>query len=253
MYKLIVSNLKKAHAKLVVLDEVSFSVDAGNVIAILGRSGAGKSTLLRCINQLEVPDQGTIEVNDIKLQFPNKGTHREYHAKVRQIRTKVGMVFQQFNLWPHMTVLENVIEAPIQVLKCDREQVISQARELLKRIDMEDKVNQYPKYLSGGQQQRVAIARALMMKPEIMLFDEPTSALDPEMSREVLMIMRSLVDEGMTILMATHEINFAREVASHVMFLEHGKVVEFAESKKSFKQPKTKMLHNFIFAEDKVL
>ena len=209
-----------------VLDGVSLCARDHDVVAIIGGSGAGKSTLLRCINLLEVPDSGEIRIKGELIQMRERGGRTEPadRKQVERIRRRAAMVFQQFNLWAHMTVLQNVVEAPIHVLKRDRKSAEAEAEHLLAKVGVAEKRDSYPAELSGGQQQRVAIARALAMGPEMMLFDEPTSALDPELVGEVLKVIRDLAAEGRTMLLVTHEMNFAREVANRVVFLEQGRV-----------------------------
>src|SRR3990167_9755469 len=248
MHKLIVDNLYKSYHDHGILKGVSFTAKKGDVIAIMGSSGSGKSTLLRCINLLTIPDDGMIQIDKQIMRFhPDHKTYLS-NQEIAQLRREVGMVFQQFNLWAHMTVLENLIEAPIHVLKQDKKATIEEAKILLRKVGLESKINRYPSQLSGGQQQRAAIARALMMKPEIMLFDEPTSALDPEMVGEVLMVMQQLATEGMTMLIATHELGFARRVANQSVFLEQGKIIEHGETLTMFTQPKTERFRRFLKA-----
>lgn len=239
MNKISIKSLSKKFGNNVVLDDVSISTAKGSVLALLGTSGSGKSTLLKCINLLEKPDSGTIEIDGMNLDYSQP-------KMTTKLRKQIGMVFQQFNLWPHLTVLQNLILAPIAVLKKKKAAVILQAERLLAKIGMLDKAYAYPLQLSGGQQQRVAIARALMMNPEIMLFDEPTSALDPELKNEVLKVMQTLASEGMTMLIATHEIGFAKEVASHALFLEQGQVGESGTVKEMLNNPKTERLQQFL-------
>jgi len=242
MNKISIKSLSKKFNHYVVLDNVSISAVRGSVLALLGSSGSGKSTLLKCINLLEKPDSGAIEIDGVVLDYS-----KSVAAKTAiQLRKQVGMVFQQFNLWPHLTVLQNLILAPTCVLKKKKAEIVSQAEMLLAKIGMLDKAYEYPLQLSGGQQQRVAIARALMMNPEIMLFDEPTSALDPELKNEVLKVMQNLASEGMTMLIATHEIGFAKEVASHAIFLEQGQVGESGAAKDMLNNPKTERLQQFL-------
>lgn len=248
MPKLIVENLYKSYQQHAILKGVSFSANKGDVIAIMGSSGSGKSTLLRCINLLAIPDDGMIQIDEQIMRFdPNNKTHLS-HQEIAQLRREVGMVFQQFNLWAHMTVLENLIEAPIHVLKQDKQATIAEAEALLKKVGLEKKLDRYPSQLSGGQQQRAAIARALMMKPEIMLFDEPTSALDPEMVGEVLNVMQQLALEGMTMLVASHELGFAKRVANQALFLDDGKIIERGDTQSMFSQPKTERFSRFLEA-----
>lgn len=247
---LAVKNIHKSFGKNQVLQGISFTAQKGNVIALLGSSGSGKSTLLRCLNLLDIPNCGELQLAGQHLKFSSRlrnKPHLPKTAQVNKLRQHVGMVFQQFNLWTHMTILQNLIEAPIHVLKMPRAKAVAEAETLLEKVGIADKQQAYPSQLSGGQQQRAAIARALMMQPDIMLFDEPTSALDPEMVSEVLQVMQQLAQQnGMTMLVATHEIGFAREVASHVMFLEKGKILEFGEAKELFAQQKTDRFKQFL-------
>lgn len=247
---LTISDLHKSFGQNHVLQGIHFAADRGNVIALLGSSGSGKSTLLRCINLLETANNGNMQLAEYQLHFSSDLRGRPIPPnsnKITQIRQHVGMVFQQFNLWAHMTILQNLIEAPIHVLKKSKAEAIAAAEDLLNKVGIINKKDCYPSQLSGGQQQRAAIARALMMKPAIMLFDEPTSALDPEMVGEVLKVMQELAQQGgMTMLVATHEIGFAREVASHVMFLEKGKLLEFGPAKELFAHPKTERFQQFL-------
>jgi len=247
MNKLLIQDLHKSFQDHAVLQGVSFTANKGDVVALMGSSGSGKSTLLRCINLLTVPDSGTIQIDQQIMHF-HDGKTQLSHKDIAQLRKKVGMVFQQFNLWAHMTVLENLIEAPIHVLKQNKTDTINEAKKLLEKVGLIDKLNRYPAQLSGGQQQRAAIARSLMMKPEIMLFDEPTSALDPEMVGEVLMVMQQLANEGMTMLVATHELGFAKRVANQSIFLDAGKIVECGETKEMFREPKTARFRKFLEA-----
>ncbi len=235
-----ISNLTKKFTNKVVLDNVQLNVNGGEVIAIIGPSGSGKSTLLRCINFIEQPDSGIIEVNGKKITNKN----------ISIIRKNIGMVFQSFNLFPHMTVIENITYAPIKVLKKSKEQAEKKAVQLIKKIQLSGLEERYPAKLSGGQKQRVAIARALAMDPEILLFDEPTSSLDPEMVQEVLDVIKSLAHTGITMLIVTHEMGFAKEVADRVIFFDHGKIIEDDNPKKFFKNPQSKRAQTFL---DKVL
>lgn len=221
-------NIHKQFNQLEVLKGISLTVEKGEVIAIIGPSGSGKSTFLRCLNRLETIDRGTIEIESDVLVADNGQGKVIYAAedKARQICRRMGMVFQQFNLFPHLTVLENIIEAPITVKGSKREDIVPQAEELLRKVGLAEKRDGYPSRLSGGQKQRVAIARALAMEPDIMLFDEPTSALDPELTGEVLKAMRELAEEHMTMIVVTHEMAFAREVANRVIFMDNGEIVE---------------------------
>ncbi|WP_037464525.1 amino acid ABC transporter ATP-binding protein [Shimazuella kribbensis] len=231
-------NVHKSYGDLEVLKGIDLQVYPGEVISLIGSSGSGKSTLLRCLNHLEKISKGTIIIDGIHLD--------ESSRHINQIRREVGMVFQQFNLFPHMTVLQNVMEAPIRVLKRDRSDVKKQALTLLKKVGLQDKAEVYPKKLSGGQQQRVAIARALAMNPKIMLFDEPTSALDPELVNEVLLVMKELVAEGMTMLVVTHEMSFARDASDRVIYMSNGIIEETGSPDEIFHHPKSQKLKNFL-------
>ena len=225
----IVSDLHKSYGDLDVLKGVSLTANQGDVISIIGASGSGKSTLLRCINLLELPSAGTLQVGPEQIRFkaPRKGVMEPADDKqVRRVRTNLGMVFQSFNLWPHMTVLQNVTEAPVHVLGLSKAEARERAERMLERVGMWDKRDQHPAYLSGGQQQRTAIARALTIEPDTMLFDEPTSALDPELVGEVLKVIRGIAEEGRTMILVTHEMKFARDVSSHTVFLHQGRVEE---------------------------
>ncbi len=243
-----VNNLRKSFGALEVLKGVSLQANQGDVISILGASGSGKSTMLRCINMLEVPSSGEIRIGGetIGLKKSRTGIVPADQRQVDCIRSRVAMVFQSFNLWSHMTVLENVIEAPVHVQKRPRAECIAEAEELLAKVGIVDKRNAYPSHLSGGQQQRVAIARALAMHPKVMLFDEPTSALDPELVGEVLRVMRSLAEEGRTMLVVTHEMGFARDVSNRVVFLHTGVVEEDGAPQDVFGAPKSERFKQFI-------
>src|SRR5580692_9162301 len=226
---LTVDTMHKSFGQLEVLRGVSLTANDGDVISILGSSGSGKSTFLRCINLLETPDEGMVTVAGETIAMRRRRDGRAEPADRRQvdrIRSELGMVFQSFNLWSHLTVLENLIEAPVHVQKRPRAECIEEARALLAKVGMSERENYYPAHLSGGQQQRAAIARALAMRPKVMLFDEPTSALDPELVGEVLRVMRALAEEGMTMIVVTHEIGFAREVADSVVFMDAGLILE---------------------------
>ncbi len=218
-----VSNIDKHYGDTQVLHDVSFSCDAGDTLVLLGPSGAGKSSLLRVLNLLETATNGEMTVAGCQFNF-NDAVAEKASATLRK---KVGMVFQQYNLWPHMTVLQNLIEAPIKVAKIGKEQAKQQALEILTMLQLADKADNWPLQLSGGQQQRVAIARALMMKPDVLLFDEPTAALDPEITNQVVNIIKTLCQTGITQVIVTHEVDFAKKVASHVLYLEQGKIVEY--------------------------
>ncbi len=246
--KLLVQNLYKSFGEHPVLQGVSFQARPGDVIVLMGSSGSGKSTLLRCINLLTTPDKGMIQIDQQVMSFDLNQKHPLTQQEITHLRKKVGMVFQQFNLWAHMTVLENLIEAPMTVLKVAKKEAIEQAKELLQKVGLSHKQDRFPGQLSGGQQQRAAIARALMMKPDMMLFDEPTSALDPEMVGEVLNVMRSLANEGMTMIVASHEMGFARQVASKAIFLDQGVIIEEGEAKAMFQEPKTARFQQFLKA-----
>lgn len=246
---LIVENIHKSFGDIKVLKGVSLTAHQGDVIALIGSSGSGKSTFLRCINMLEIPDQGQITVDGelIKMQYNKKKVYEPSdRLQVDRIRTKLSMVFQNFNLWAHLTILENVIEAPVHVLKKPKDTAISEAKELLDKVGIIDKASYYPNQLSGGQQQRAAIARALAMNPKVMLLDEPTSALDPELVGEVLRVLQRLAQEGRTMIIVTHEMKFARDVASHVVFLDKGKIEEEGSPKKIFSSPQSERCRQFL-------
>ena len=232
-----IKNLHKSFGHVEVLKGVDVSIEEKEVVVIIGPSGSGKSTLLRCMNYLEEPTSGDITVDNMKL---------DKHADINKIRENIGMVFQRFNLFPHMTVLENIVLAPTKVLKISRDEAISTAMDLLQRVGLKEKANSYPSQLSGGQQQRVAIARALAMKPKVMLFDEPTSALDPEMVPEVLDVMKSLANQGMTMVVVTHEMGFAREVGDRVLFVDEGRIIEEGTPKEIFENPKQERTKLFL-------
>ncbi|MBI5116299.1 amino acid ABC transporter ATP-binding protein [Candidatus Poribacteria bacterium] len=227
---------------------IDLDIKRGEVVVVIGPSGSGKSTFLRCVNALEYFQRGEVIVSGVEMHSINrKHPTRAEREAIRQIRLKVGMVFQQFNLFPHMTALENIIEAPVQVLRTEKDIAVADARSLLRRINLENKADSYPDQLSGGEQQRVAIARALAMKPEAMLFDEPTSSLDPEMVGEVLSVIRDLVNnDGMTTLVATHEMGFAREIADKVAVFDKGDVVETGSPEEIFTNPKTERTRAFL-------
>lgn len=231
-----ISNLDKYFGRLHVLKDINIEVSERQVVCLIGRSGSGKSTLLRCINFLEEPSHGTVEVDGIKVESGEKG--KQHRRLVHEVRLKTGMVFQEFNLFPHMTVLENVIEGPVTVKGMDRKLAIELAEENLDRVGMLFKKDEYPNRLSGGQKQRVAIARALTMEPRVMLFDEPTSALDPELIGEVLNVMKKVAAEGMTMIVVTHEMGFAREVADRVVVMADGELIEDGKPEDIFSQPK---------------
>ena len=232
-----IKNLKKSFDDLQVLKGIDLNISEREVVVIIGPSGSGKSTLLRCINFLEIPTEGTIEVDGIKM---------DSDENVNKVREEVGMVFQKFNLFPHMTVLDNITLAPMKVRKISREKAEITAQELLERVGLGDKSFSYPNQLSGGQQQRVAIARALAMNPKVMLFDEPTSALDPEMVGEVLDVMKKLAESGMTMVIVTHEMGFAREVGTRLLFVDGGFIVEQGKPKEIFENPKEERTKLFL-------
>ncbi|MFC3532889.1 ABC transporter ATP-binding protein [Vogesella facilis] len=250
MYKLTVDELHKKYGQHEVLKGVSLQARAGDVISIIGSSGSGKSTFLRCINFLEQPCAGSITLNGeaIRTEQDKQGALRVSEPKqLQQMRTKLAMVFQHFNLWSHMTVLENIIEAPMHVLGVSRDEAVARARKYLAKVGLPESVEgKYPTHMSGGQQQRVAIARALAMEPEVMLFDEPTSALDPELVGEVLKVMQTLAEEGRTMLVVTHEMGFAREVSNHVIFLHQGTIEEQGDPKQVLVSPKSERLAQFL-------
>ncbi|MFB6466451.1 amino acid ABC transporter ATP-binding protein [Cytobacillus sp. Hz8] len=238
------NKLSKSFHQLEVLKGINLQVNDGEVVAILGPSGSGKSTLLRCLNGLEELTEGNFELNGIVIDA--KQSKRERINEYRKIRLQTGMVFQQFNLYPHKTVLQNVIEALMIVKKWDKEKSIQKGEALLSRVGLFDKRNEYPSRLSGGQQQRVAIARTLALEPNIILFDEPTSALDPELVDEVLNVMRELANEGMTMVIVTHEMQFAREVADRIIFMADGIIVEEGKPEEFFANPKTERAKKFL-------
>ena len=245
--KIKATNIWKKFNNLEVLKGIDLEVNEGEVVAVIGPSGGGKSTLLRCLNKLETIDKGSITIDGEELcRETSGGTEYVKNNDVRRIACKMGMVFQQFNLFPHMSVLENLIEAPVNVQKRDKAEVIKEAEVLLAKVGLSEKRDVYPRKLSGGQQQRVAIARALAMKPAIMLFDEPTSSLDPELTGEVLRTMRELADEKMTMVVVTHEMGFAREVATKVVFMADGHVQEQGSPEEIFVNPKNERLKSFL-------
>ncbi|ADG20048.1 ABC transporter ATP-binding protein [Paraburkholderia atlantica] len=250
MYKLTVDDLHKKFGDNEVLKGVSLKAKAGDVISLIGSSGSGKSTFLRCINFLESPCSGRITLNgeEINTSRDRNGSLRVTHPKQLQtMRTRLAMVFQHFNLWAHMTVLENIIEAPISVLGLSRAEAEERARKYLTKVGLPASTEKkYPSHLSGGQQQRVAIARALAMEPEVMLFDEPTSALDPELVGEVLRVMQALAEEGRTMIVVTHEMGFARNVSNHVVFLHLGKIEEQGHPHQVLTNPRSERLQQFL-------
>jgi octopine/nopaline transport system ATP-binding protein len=246
------TGIVKRFGPLEVLRGVDLAAGTGEVVAIIGSSGSGKSTLLRCANLLEVPEAGDITVGGETLRLAARRDGKRYpadRAQVDRIRASLGMVFQQFNLWAHMTILQNVIEAPIYVQKRPRAECVAEAEALLEKVGIVDKRDHYPAHLSGGQQQRAAIARALAMRPSVMLFDEPTSSLDPELVGEVLRVIRALAEEGRTMLLVTHELGFAREVASRAVFLHRGTIEEDGPPAQVFGAPKSERCRQFIASQ----
>ena len=237
-----VAGLRKTFGELVALEGVSLEIERGTTTVLLGPSGSGKSTLLRCLNLLEQPDAGTLDLGDGPIDVGGRLPART----VRQIRSRSTMVFQQFNLFPHLTALGNVTLAPIENLGLDRAEAETRGRELLGKVGLADKAEAYPDRLSGGQQQRVAIARALAMDPELMLFDEPTSALDPELVSEVLTVLKDLAAEGMTMVVVTHEMGFAREVADQVVFMDEGRILESGTAEQVIDHPESERLKGFL-------
>ena len=242
-------NLHKRFGALEVLRGITLEAQEGEVVSILGSSGSGKSTLLRCINMLEIPDEGEVWAVGEQVKFgpARRGKPRSVDtAQIDRLRSRIGMVFQSFNLWSHMTILENIIEAPVHVQKRPRPECIDEAHALLEKVGIADKATQYPAHLSGGQQQRAAIARSLAMRPNLMLFDEPTSALDPERVGEVLRVMRSLAEEGRTMLVVTHEMSFARDVSSRVIFLHQGAIEADGRPEDLFTRRDSARLQQFL-------
>ena len=240
-----VAGVSKRFGDIEVLSDVSFQVDKGETICVLGPSGSGKSTLLRCINWLERPDAGQIYLNGERVGINNAGIVMG-DRELSKIRTHIGMVFQHFALWPHLTVLQNLMEAPVQVQRRPKAEVRDEALALLAKVGLGDKRDAFPAKLSGGQKQRVGIARALAMRPDLLLFDEPTSALDPELVGEVLVVMRDLAREGMTMVIVTHEMAFARDAATRVLLLDRGRVVETGSPDKFFSSPDTERARQFL-------
>ena len=232
-----IENLRKSFGDVEVLKGIDLTIKEKEVVVIIGPSGSGKSTLLRCMNYLEEPTSGKVSVDGIVL---------DGEANINKVREEVGMVFQRFNLFPHMTVLDNIMLAPIKVRHITKAEAEDTARKLLARVGLADKADAYPSQLSGGQQQRVAIARALAMKPKVMLFDEPTSALDPEMVGEVLDVMRKLAEEGMTMVIVTHEMGFAREVGDRLLFVDDGRIIEQGDPKEVFEYPQEERTRLFL-------
>lgn len=242
-----IDNLSKSFDGIEVLRDISLTVNKGEVVSVLGSSGSGKSTLLRCINWLEEPDRGSIHIAGQRIGVDAQGK-RMNNRDLAAIRAKTGMVFQSFNLWPHLNVLQNVMEAPMQVKKMRKDEARAIAQTLLEKVGMEQKAEAFPYTLSGGQKQRVAIARALAMSPEVILFDEPTSALDPELGLEVLSVMRELASEGMTMIVVTHEIAFAAEVADRVVVMADGAIIEQGEPEQVIRNPSSPRTQKFFRA-----
>jgi len=238
--------IRKRFGPLEVIKGIDIDVKAGEVVSVIGASGSGKSTFLRSINAIEMADTGLMEFENFRFDFAPGSAKHPTRRQLQDLRSRIGMVFQSYNLWPHMTVLQNVIHAPIKVQARSRAEAIETADALLNRIGLYEKRDSYPSRLSGGQQQRVAIARALAMEPELMLLDEPTSALDPELVHEVLTLMASLAAEGMTMLLVTHEISFARDVSSRVLFFENGVIAEDGPPKDVLQNPQSPRLRQFL-------
>lgn len=245
---LVAKDIRKFYGQNEVLKGISLSAKEHQVISLIGASGSGKSTFLRCLNLLEIPQYGQIWLEDTALPLSKEGEARHINDPklVRQMRARLGMVFQNFNLWPHMTAIENVTEGPIQVLGMSRKEALERADQLLARVGLSDRADYYPAQLSGGQQQRVAIARTLAMEPKILLFDEPTSALDPELVGEVLKVMQELAKEGRTMLVVTHEMGFAREVSDEIIFLHQGQIGEQGAPEEIFLRPQTEACQKFV-------
>lgn len=236
--------IKKKFGDKEVLKDINIDINKGEVACLIGKSGSGKTTLLRCLNLLEIPNEGFMKINDATIQFND--SHKNSKSEIKAIREHSGMVFQSFNLFPHKTVMENVIEAPVTVKKANKKDAINKAKTVLKKVGLQDFKTNYPSSLSGGQQQRAAIARALMMEPDIILFDEPTSALDPTLVREVLNVIKSLSNENQTMVIVTHEMNFAYEVADKIYFLNNGQVEESGTPDEIFRNPKSESLKEFL-------
>jgi len=241
-------HLRKTFGDIVAVDDVSLSVQRGEVVCLIGRSGSGKSTVLRCLNHLDPPDAGWVAVDGEVIGYRERGgaLHQVSERTLASQRRQIGMVFQQFNLFPYLTATENVIEAPVGVLKHKRSEEVEVAHDLLRRVGLEHRIDAYPGQMSGGEQQRVAIARALAMKPKVMLFDEPTSALDPELVREVLEVMQALAEDGMTMIVVTHEMRFAREVGSRVIYMDAGRIVEEGTAEVLLTQPSQERTQRFL-------
>jgi len=242
-----VKSLSKSFGELKVLKEISFNVEQGQVLSVIGPSGSGKSTLLRCVNQLERADGGEINVCGVNMMHTENGKAVYAPKKtLREIRLKIGLVFQNFNLFPHKSVMENIIEAPVHVLKKSKEQAKEEAAELIRKMGLMTKENNYPCELSGGQQQRVSIARALALKPDVLFFDEPTSALDPELTGEILLVIKELAKEKMTMVIVTHEMEFAKDVSNHVIFMDGGYIVEEGDPAELFGNTQNERTKQFL-------
>lgn len=238
-----VENLKKKFGDQVVLESINFSVNKGEVVCLVGASGSGKTTLLRCLNLLEKPSEGTLKIGNKKVEFGKQKLTKE---DIKEIRQYSGMVFQSFNLFPHKTLMDNIIEAPITVQKRNKKEVLVEANEILEKVGLIEHKDKYPDALSGGQQQRAAIARSLMMHPEVLLFDEPTSALDPQLVREVLKVIEELAKEGQTMVIVTHEMNFARRIANRALFMDAGYILEEGPAEKVLINPKEERTREFL-------
>lgn len=243
-----VTNLSKSFGELGVLKDISFEVQQGEVVSIIGPSGSGKSTLLRCINQFEKANDGRISICGLDMLVKDKNGRTVYAPKkvLQEIRLKIGLVFQSFNLFPHMTVLQNIIEAPVHVLKQDKNQATEKAMELLAKMGLSDKAKEYPCNLSGGQQQRVSIARALALNPDVLFFDEPTSALDPELTGEILKVIKELAAEKMTMVIVTHEMQFAKEISDRVIFMDGGYIIENGTPEEVFENSENERTKQFL-------
>jgi cystine transport system ATP-binding protein len=241
-----VEKLIKSYNSNRVLHGIDHTQERGEAVVLIGPSGCGKSTFLRCLNQLEIADSGRITIGDVTIESGHEPRTSEEREQQRQLRMRAGMVFQQFNLFPHLTVLENITEAPTVVKRAPQSEAAARARELLAKVGLENKADAYPSQLSGGQQQRVAIARALAMEPQVMLFDEPTSALDPELRDEVLRVMRQLAEEGMTMIVVTHEMQFARDMADRIVFFDAGLVAESGPPDQVFSNPQHARTREFL-------
>lgn len=243
-----VKNLHKGFGKLRVLKDISFDVNQGEVLSIIGPSGSGKSTLLRCINQFERIDGGEINICGMAMTYRDENGKTVYAPKkaLHEIRLKIGLVFQNFNLFPHMSVLQNIIEAPVQVLRQDKQTAVANAERLLKKMGLSEKAKEYPCNLSGGQQQRVSIARAMALNPEVLFFDEPTSALDPELTGEILKVIKELAAEKMTMVIVTHEMQFAREISDKVIFMDEGYIIEYGTPQSVFEDTANERTRQFL-------